>query len=103
MSLVICPNISEGINELTPFSKKDQIYLDKLKPISNWPQDNIKFLFIDFDGHPQSGYTIKEKSNEIDVWPHAGTFFDNKYKKHLFMYPHKHVPRIISYEPFYGT
>ena len=95
MSLVICPNISEGINELTPFSKEDQIYLDKLKPISNWPQDNIKFLFIDFDGHPQSGYNIKEKSNEIDVWPHTGTFLDNKYKKHLFMYPHKHVPRII--------
>ena len=87
MSLVICPNISEGINELTPFSKEDQIYLDKLKPISNWPQDNIKFLFIDFDGHPQSGYNIKEKSNEIDVWPHTGTFFYNKYKKTLVYVP----------------
>ena len=95
MSLVICPSKSEGINDPIPFNDEDRIFLDKLKPINNWPQDNIKFLFIDFDGQPQAGYNIKEKVNEIDVWPHTGTLFDNKYKKHLFMYPHLHVPRII--------
>ena len=71
MSLVICPNKSEGINDPIPFNDEDRIFLDKLKPINNWPQDNIKFLFIDFEGQPQAGYNIKEKVNEIDVWPHT--------------------------------
>ena len=86
MSLVICPNRSECINEPTPFTKENQVYLDKLKPISNWSQDNIKFLFIDFDVQPQAGYNIKETVNDIDVWPPSETHFDNKYKKQTPIY-----------------